>query len=540
MLCFAGFELDEQRAELRGPDGAPIKLRRKSFDLLLLLATNSGRIVDKPDLMAVVWPNVHVADDSLFQCIRELRVAVGDDRRQLIKVIPGRGYMLDAEVTRPAQLEPVADAPTVLTNEIMKPPIARLWRRPWAIAATIGLLLIAGLAVGTPTLRPPPTPITLAVKPVVDDSGDPNGAATAAGVTNRLIDGLAGIDNIEVMASASAAPPAFVIESELRKDQDSWTLKTRLVESATGTVTSLALATVGRGATSLQLQQTRLAAAVGNSLARSLNTVLEGAYPASTSSKVAIEQATASITQTSRERFAVAQTMLKDALTAEPDNVDVQVALVGLQLRGIQMVWYDADERAAAEINASALLQRAIAARPRSIEVLEAQCRFLSATNAFAESLEACAQVLSFDPWDGSSLYLVGLGQLHLGRFADALATFEMADRYDTPSVSRWTWLLGAGWANLLLNRNAEAAAWLERSIVITPASGRSQMMLAVAYKRLGRIDDARAAMAKGMALRPASTVSNVMTPVQNASPIYVAAGEQAVQTMAELGLPNQ
>ena len=137
MLCFAGFELDEQRAELRGPDGAPIKLRRKSFDLLLLLATNSGRIVDKPDLMAVVWPNVHVADDSLFQCIRELRVALGDDRRQLIKVIPGRGYMLDAEVTRPPQLEPVADAPTVLTREIMKPPIARLWRRPWAIAATI-------------------------------------------------------------------------------------------------------------------------------------------------------------------------------------------------------------------------------------------------------------------------------------------------------------------------------------------------------------------------------------------------------------------
>lgn len=148
--------------------------------------------------------------------------------------------------------------------------------------------------------------------------------------------------------------------------------------------------------------------------------------------------------------------------------------------------------------------------------------------------------MLSFDPWDGSSLYLVGLGQLHLGRFADALATFEMADRYDTPSVSRWTWLLGAGWANLLLNRNAEAAAWLERSIVITPSSGRSQMMLAVAYKRLGCINDARAAMAKGMALRPASTVSNVMTPVQNASPIYVAAGEQAVQTMPQLGLPNQ
>src|SRR5690606_37068039 len=101
---------------------------------------------------------------------------------------------------------------------------------------------------------------------------------------------------------------------------------------------------------------------------------------------------------------------------------------VTLQLRGIQLVWYDAAERAAAESNAGALLERAVAARPRSIVVLKARCRFLSATNAFADSLVACAQVLSFDPWDGSTLYLIGLGQLNLGRFADALATFELAD----------------------------------------------------------------------------------------------------------------
>src|SRR4051794_37897522 len=56
---------------------------------------------------------------------------------------------------------------------------------------------------------------------------------------------------------------------------------------------------------------------------------------------------------------------------------------------------------------------------------------------------------LSFDPWNGLALYLIGLGKLHLGRFDDALATFLQADRFDTPQVSRWTWLLGAGWANV-------------------------------------------------------------------------------------------
>ena len=70
---FAGFELDEPRAELRGPGGAPIKLRPKAFDLLRLLAANAGRVVSKQELMEAVWPNVHVSDDSLFQCIRQLR-----------------------------------------------------------------------------------------------------------------------------------------------------------------------------------------------------------------------------------------------------------------------------------------------------------------------------------------------------------------------------------------------------------------------------------------------------------------------------------
>ena len=43
----------------------------------------------------------------------------------------------------------------------------------------------------------------------------------------------------------------------------------------------------------------------------------------------------------------------------------------------------------------------ALRAKPNSIPVLEAYCRFLSATNHFVESLVICATVLSFDPWNG-------------------------------------------------------------------------------------------------------------------------------------------
>ena len=85
MFGFAGFELDEQRLELRGPDGTAIKLRPKTFEMLRLFAGNAGRVLSKQELMEAVWPNVHVGEDSLFQCIREIRTALGDDRRLSVR-----------------------------------------------------------------------------------------------------------------------------------------------------------------------------------------------------------------------------------------------------------------------------------------------------------------------------------------------------------------------------------------------------------------------------------------------------------------------
>ena len=76
-----------------------IKLRPKTLEILRLLAGNAGRVVSKQQLMEAVWPNVHVGEDSLFQCIREIRTALGDDKRQMVRVISGRGYLFQAEVT---------------------------------------------------------------------------------------------------------------------------------------------------------------------------------------------------------------------------------------------------------------------------------------------------------------------------------------------------------------------------------------------------------------------------------------------------------
>jgi Tfp pilus assembly protein PilF len=92
--------------------------------------------------------------------------------------------------------------------------------------------------------------------------------------------------------------------------------------------------------------------------------------------------------------------------------------------------------------------------------------------------------------------------------------------------------------ANMLMGRAEDAIPWLQKSIAITSASGRTHMLLAAAYQQLGRIDDARAVMQKGMELRPGSTYGNVPTPKKNSSPIYIEATEKIMQLMVAAGLP--
>lgn len=137
VLRFAGFELDRQRAELRGADGEAIRLRPKTLNMLILFAANAGRVLSKQELMESVWPNIHVGDDSLFQCIRELRTALGDDQRQMVKLVSGRGYVFEADVSAQAPAEPAvafpdeakaaAEPSTFPSTSLSTSPSGQLW-----------------------------------------------------------------------------------------------------------------------------------------------------------------------------------------------------------------------------------------------------------------------------------------------------------------------------------------------------------------------------------------------------------------------------
>jgi len=93
---FGDFTLDLRRACLLRAD-QEVKLRPKPFDVLKYLVENPGRVVTKEELLRAVWPDSFVTDDSLVQCLRDVRRALGDDQQRYIKTVPRRGYIFDAE-----------------------------------------------------------------------------------------------------------------------------------------------------------------------------------------------------------------------------------------------------------------------------------------------------------------------------------------------------------------------------------------------------------------------------------------------------------
>jgi DNA-binding winged helix-turn-helix (wHTH) protein len=78
--------------------GQEVRLRPKSFEVLKYLVEHHGRLVGKNDLMRAVWADAFVTDDSLVQCLIEVRRALGDESRRYIKTVPRRGYIFDLEV----------------------------------------------------------------------------------------------------------------------------------------------------------------------------------------------------------------------------------------------------------------------------------------------------------------------------------------------------------------------------------------------------------------------------------------------------------
>jgi DNA-binding winged helix-turn-helix (wHTH) protein len=83
--------------------GEPVPLTPKAFDILLVLVQNRDRLVEKDELMKLVWPDTVVEENNLTRNISSLRKALeeGPNEHRFVVTIPGRGYQFAAEMPAP-------------------------------------------------------------------------------------------------------------------------------------------------------------------------------------------------------------------------------------------------------------------------------------------------------------------------------------------------------------------------------------------------------------------------------------------------------
>ncbi len=95
---FDGFVLDLGRGTLLNMAGVEVPLRRQSFELLRFLVENAGRLLDRDTINRAIWGDIVVSDDSIAQCIRDIRRALGDQASRSSRLSPRRGYLMAADV----------------------------------------------------------------------------------------------------------------------------------------------------------------------------------------------------------------------------------------------------------------------------------------------------------------------------------------------------------------------------------------------------------------------------------------------------------
>jgi len=163
-FAFGPFLLDtEARALLR--DGERLPIAGRTLDTLVALVQNRGRLLEKDELLSLIWPGTVVEEANLSQSIFTPRKLLGDSPKhnRYIATVAGRGYQFVAPATElPAETAPpVHLVPTDRSVPETKPPVkltgveslpipdSNLFarRRIWAAATALTALIVLAVAI---------------------------------------------------------------------------------------------------------------------------------------------------------------------------------------------------------------------------------------------------------------------------------------------------------------------------------------------------------------------------------------------------------
>ena len=100
-VAFDRFTFDSDRRELLD-QGKPVHLGPKAFRALEILIGERPRAIEKQKLYDAIWDDAVVDESNLAGLINELRAALKDRTRKIIRTVHGFGYAFAGEAQSPA------------------------------------------------------------------------------------------------------------------------------------------------------------------------------------------------------------------------------------------------------------------------------------------------------------------------------------------------------------------------------------------------------------------------------------------------------
>ena len=206
-----------------------------------------------------------------------------------------------------------------------------------------------------------------------------------------------------------------------------------------------------------------------------------------------------------REGFAEVRRLTNEALSIDPG---FQLArALGAYIRSISVsqCWHEPDD-----VRVATRMAREVLAEARDDPIclrFAAQVMAYSAKE-YETALGALERSLQINPNSAQSYTSGGWVNAHSGRPLVAIEHFQRAMRLSPLDPEKGIALSGIGMSYLMLKRNEEALSWGEEALREMPGYGSSYRVVIGALVGLGRVDEAKVAAQRMMAVFPTYTVS--------------------------------
>jgi TolB-like protein len=237
---------------------------------------------------------------------------------------------------------------------------------------------------------------------------------------------------------------------------------------------------------------------------------------------------------------AQARRFFERAISLDPKNVEAMVGLarVDLALGGALMT----DDWSVRFISAEATLNKALSLAPNHALAHSILGVVQMYTNRAAQGIAECEHALTLDRNLATAHAWIGLAEYLLGQGAETEGHINEAFRLSPRDTLAPRWLVYVGLAKVQLNADAEAVVWFRRGLDANRNFSIAHFNLAAALARLGKLDEARAAVKAGLSLYPRFTIRRYRDVAYASSdnPTYRAGRDREIEGMRLAGVPEE